>query len=115
MRVRAGGKSYEGDSCLRNVTGRGRHRLRAPPRRTGRREHSGAGTSNQCPFLSRALKVGVHAAHVTCQEWGAGLPEPNAGGTAGILIVDIKQYDPVPEYDFVRIPGRDFLMPGIAP
>ena len=35
--------SYEGDSCLRNVTGRGRHRLRAPPGRTGRREHSGAG------------------------------------------------------------------------
>ena len=49
------GKSYEGDSCLRNVTGRGRHRLRAPPRRTGRREHSGAGILKRfCPYPGRA-------------------------------------------------------------
>ncbi|GAA6295358.1 hypothetical protein F220043C3_37920 [Enterocloster asparagiformis] len=59
-----------------------------------------------------ALIVGIHAAHVTCQEWGAGQPEPNAGGTAGILECLKKRQDPVPEYDFVCIPGRDFLMRG---
>lgn len=35
-------------------------------------------------------------------------PVPNAGGTAGPVF---EQLDPVPEYNFVCIPGRDFLMP----
>ena len=83
--------SYEGDSCLRNVTGRGRHRLRAPPGRTGRREHSGAGILKR---FSRRLTRSERSG------WGAGRSgicqkKPAVGIPVGIRYVQRVEEDPV--------------------
>ena len=96
----------------------GVHRLRAPPRRTGRREHSGADILKQKRLAEGSwffywlyLAVGISVAYVICTERSFSGRMPD--GSMRVVPRDLKKMS---RPGILKcVPGRDFLFSGSNP